>query len=52
MNNMFATRQQAMTAVHDAADRLAGALTPTQKSQAVGVLPGMRGPGVVRGPRG
>ncbi len=51
MNNMFATRQQAMTAVHDAADTLAGALTPAQKSQAAGILPGMRGSGMGRGPR-
>ncbi len=47
MNTMFATRQQAMTAVHDAAGTLAGVLTPAQRSQATGILPGMMG----RGPR-
>lgn len=51
MNNMFATRQQAMTAVHDAANTLAAALTPAQKNQAAGILPGMRGPGMGRGLR-
>lgn len=51
MNSMFATRQQAMTAVHDAAGTLAGVLTPKQRSQATGILPGMMGPGMGRGPR-
>jgi len=51
MNNMFATRQQAMTAVHDAAGTLAGVLTPAQRSQATGILPGMMGSGMGRGPR-
>lgn len=51
MNNMFATRQQAMTAVHDAADMLAGVLTPAQRSKATGILPGMMGPGMGRGIR-
>jgi uncharacterized coiled-coil DUF342 family protein len=39
MNNMFATRQQAMTAVHDAANKLMEALTAEQR------------PGMGRGPR-
>jgi protein CpxP len=51
MNNMFATRQQAMTAVHDAANKLMEALTAEQRRQAAGILPGMGGPGMGRGPR-
>lgn len=53
MNTMFSTRQQAMTAVHDAAEKLTGALTPAQKDQAAGILPGMMGTGMRmgRGPR-
>jgi hypothetical protein len=45
MNDMFATRQQAMTAVHDAAAKLSEALTPAQRQEAQGILPGLMGRG-------
>ena len=45
MDTMFATRQQAMTAVHDAAATLSEALTPAQRQQAQGILPGLMGRG-------
>lgn len=45
MNDMFATRQQAATAVHDAAAKLSEALTPAQRQEAQGILPGLMGRG-------
>jgi hypothetical protein len=48
MNRMFQARQQAYTMVHEAADKLLPALTPTQKSSAQSVLPGLAyGPGMM-----
>ncbi len=52
MDRMFASRQQAMTTVHDAAGKLMEALTPAQRTQAAGILPGLgggRGPMMGRG---
>ncbi|MGE4049363.1 MAG: Spy/CpxP family protein refolding chaperone [Acetobacteraceae bacterium] len=56
MNRMFESRQQAMTNVHEAAEKLLPALTPNQRQAAQQFLPGLRGPGGMgmgmgRGPR-
>lgn len=45
MDSMFATRQQAMTAVHEAAAKLSEALSPAQRQDAQGILPGLMGRG-------
>src|SRR5579875_384104 len=42
MNRMFETRQEAYTRVHTAAQKLLPALTPTQRSKAMALLPGLR----------
>lgn len=45
MNRMFETRPQSFDAVRAAAEKLMPSLTPEQRAQAAGVLPGLRGPG-------
>jgi LTXXQ motif family protein len=48
MNTMFEARQQAVTTVHDAAEKLASALSPEQQAKAKDILPGLGyGPGMM-----
>jgi hypothetical protein len=48
MNRMFEARQQAFSAVHDAAQKLEPALTAEQRSKATAILPGLRTRGPIR----